>query len=147
MAYLSMYFSHLKHLFSKISASLLLLLVLFGSFGFTISTHFCGGEMVKSAVGFSKKDVSCGMKMSKAKCPNKNHLQKTCCQNIYDFYHLEDEFQKDAFTFSVPEYHLEFPIVAKLRTYPVRIFQNAYIIHPPPKLLQNKVVLHQSFLI
>ena len=71
----------MKQFFVKIAAILMTFVVLFSTMSFTISQHYCGGELVSSAV-FSKAE-SCSMKMQKPATPKNCSIQKeNCCKDI-----------------------------------------------------------------
>ena len=136
----------MKNNLSKISAVFLGVLVLFSSLGFTVSAHLCGGNKVLTAVGFVKKDLSCGMKQSSRNCPNGNHINTLCCQNIFDYHHIEDGAKKNthktktnklfAFTYST--------VITRVK---IRTFQISPLFIPPPNRVKNIIFDTQSFLI
>ena len=71
----------MKKSFLKITSLLLAFVVVFSTFSFTYSEHYCGDSLVDSAL-FSKAD-SCGMEdLSNFTNENANILQKNCCSTI-----------------------------------------------------------------
>jgi hypothetical protein len=65
----------MKEIRNKIGAFLMALVVLFSTMSFTVSQHFCGGDLMDSAV-FSKAH-SCSMEKS-----NSCEIEKDCCENL-----------------------------------------------------------------
>lgn len=137
----------MKSIISKISATFLGVLILFSSFGFTVSTHLCGGQKVKSAVGFVKSELTCGMKLDNNRCPKKNQLQNTCCQNIHEYHHIEDNVIKEKVeiitTDISPRYFDFYPNIIS----EVTLTQIYFNVNPPPLLVRDVIVFHQTFLI
>ncbi len=73
------------------------MLMLCSSIGFTVSKHFCGGELVKSSLGFVKEDLSCGMNQMENVCPIKGEsMTSNCCENGYEYCHLKDQVKKES---------------------------------------------------
>lgn len=142
-----MYISNLKSIISKIGVLFLSVLVLFSSFGFTVSTHLCGGEKIKSAVGFVKTDLTCGMNKTTNHCPQKNQLHSTCCQNIFEYHHIEDNVKKERTEIFVPDFTRNFNQVelkSRLRVALNRTYFNDF---SPPLIVLDITLVHQSFLI
>lgn len=137
----------MKSIIFKSGAVFLGVLVLFSSLGFTVSSHFCGGEKIMSSVGFVKTDLSCGMKSNPTLCPEKNQIKSTCCQNVFEYHHVEDNVKKERVEIFVPDFvqtffHLELtPLlsVALKRTY--------FNDFSPPLIVKNITLVHQTFII
>jgi hypothetical protein len=122
-------------------------MVLFSSFGFTVSSHFCGGEKIMSAVGFVKTDLTCGMKKKPNLCSNKNQIKSTCCQNVFEYHHLEDNVKKERAEIFVPDF---VQTVCNLDLKPLyrRVVKRTYFDDfSPPLIVENITVVHQTFLI
>lgn len=137
----------MKSFTSKIFSLFLGALILLSSFGFTVSTHLCGGQKIKSAVGFVKVELTCGMKMDPTRCPQQNEIHTVCCQNIFDYHHLEDNVKKE----KVEIVHLDFiPHI-----YPSKIIKPIEIAYLPrrncnylpPIRVKGFAVVYQTFLI
>ncbi|MFT4754976.1 MAG: hypothetical protein ACI85Q_002540 [Salibacteraceae bacterium] len=142
-----MYIDHLKSIIATIASSFLGTLVLLSSFGFTVSTHLCGGEKIKSEVGFVKVELTCGMKMDTSRCPQKNEIHTVCCQNIFDYYHMEDHVKKE----KVEILNLEidptfYPLIIRrpIAVRDVTTFNTAFL---PPIRVKGFAVVYQTFLI
>ena len=67
----------MKQFFAKIIASIVAVLVLFSTFSFTVNQHFCGKQLVDSAVFAKAKN--CGMEMSSATSAETSLKKKSCC--------------------------------------------------------------------
>ena len=141
------YISNLRKVFHKASAVVLSLMVLFSSFGFTVSSHFCGGEKIMSAIGFVKTDLSCGMKQKPTSCPIKDEIQSTCCQNIHDYHHIEDNVKKDRLEIFTPDFTQVFCLTELKPVYSLALTQTYYSDFSPPLIVKNITLVHQSFLI
>ena len=142
-----MYISILKSIISKIGSLFLGVLVLFSSFGFTVSTHLCGGDKIKSAVGFVKTDLTCGMKKVTSQCPQKNQLQSVCCQNIFEYHHIEDNVKKEKAEIFVPDFKLDFNQIELKSLSRIALNLTYFNDFSPPLIVKNIPVIHQSFLI
>jgi len=71
----------MKQFFVKIASILMALVVLFSTMSFTVSQHYCGGELVNSAI-FSKAK-SCGMEIQKPATTKDCSIQKKdCCKDV-----------------------------------------------------------------
>ncbi|MGB0391507.1 MAG: HYC_CC_PP family protein [Salibacteraceae bacterium] len=125
----------------------LIALVTLSSVGFTATKHLCGGELVLTSVGYSKKNLSCGMNKV-SKCPKHKKASKPCCTNEYEFHQLEENFnhsvdfnfslKKMVFTPGVIVYYYKLPELKKERN---------VCIEPPPNIFEVFTILYQSMLI
>ena len=120
--------------------------MVFSSLGFTVSAHLCGGNKVLTAIGFVKTELSCGMKKTNNKCPNSNHIRTICCQNIFDYHHMEEGTEKNK-----PETEIS---STDLAGFPVEITKTKIVkpqVSPfyttPPNRVENIILHTQSFLI
>ncbi len=130
----------------NISSILIGVLVLLNSFGFTVSTHFCGGEKVKSAIGLTKIDLSCGMKKEKENCPQQDELHSSCCVNVFDYHNLDETVKKDVvelkkITFFTPI----LPIIKAAFT--TQQVCNVNHLFSPPLLVKDYTISLCSYLI
>jgi len=78
----------MKHFLHQISSVLMAIVVLFSTMSFTLSEHYCGGDLVDSSL-FTKVDV-CSMDLQKSSsendsCDNNNN----CCKDIIK--HIEGQ--------------------------------------------------------
>jgi len=127
-------------------------ILLFSNAGFTLATHYCGGEALMSRIVVGSEPIGCGMPgMDESDSAGKDTHSKTtpCCENHYQPIEVEDEFhpskilqlsiQADFITAFVPVF-LFFP------RYPEQE-EPRYAHYSPPLLLRDLPVLHQVFLI
>ena len=131
----------------KVGSFLLGLMVLFSSFGFTVSSHFCGGEKIMAAVGFVKTDLSCGMKMKPTLCPEKNQIGSSCCQNVFEYHHLEDNVKKELAEIFVPDFVQTFCNLELIPLYSSVLNRIYFDDFSPPLIVMNITLVHQTFLI
>ena len=137
----------MRKVFRRIGSLLLVGMILFSSFGFTVSSHYCGGEKIMSAIGFVKTDLSCGMKKRAASCPNKDEIRTNCCQNIFEYYHVEDNIKKEMVEIFVPDFaQLIFPLETQLLL-SVALIHTYFNDFSPPLIVKNITIVHQTFLI
>ena len=130
----------------NISSILIGVLVLLNSFGFTVSTHFCGGEKVKSAIGMTKIDFSCGMKKEKENCPQKNELHSSCCVNVFDYHNLDETVKKDVV--KLKKITLSPPVLPIIKaSFTTKQVCNINQNFSPPLLVKDHTITLCSFLI
>jgi hypothetical protein len=122
-------------------------MVLFSSFGFTVSSHYCGGEKIKSAIGFVKTDLTCGMKKKPNLCPNKSHIKSICCQNVFEYHNLEDNVKKERAEIFVPDFVQTFRQLAVKPLIDVVLKRTYFNDFSPPLIVKNITLVHQTFLI
>ncbi len=70
----------MKEFSKKIGAILMMLVVVLSTMSFTVSQHYCGGELVDSAL-FSKAE-SCGMDMPISTQKDCSIQTKNCCKDV-----------------------------------------------------------------
>ncbi len=75
----------------KIGAILMTFVVLFSTMSFTVNQHYCGGELVASAL-FLKAD-SCGMEEKTPSKEDCNLVDKNCCDNVIKVYKGQKELE------------------------------------------------------
>ena len=130
----------------KVTVLFLGFLVVFSSIGFSVSSHLCGGSVVLTSVDIIKKNLTCGMKKDKNKCPNKSHIRKICCQNTFQYFHILEGLDKQvALELNKTVALLPFPneIEINITTLNNPVFEH-YI---PPIWIADLVVEHQCYLI
>ena len=128
-------------------------LLLFSSTGFTISNHFCGGELENVKIGLSNRDANCDMMQTENDCeqhPASNKLKKSsCCANQFIHFALEDNFEKLALekTEIDPIFLIAYSHVSAGFTPFVQQKDFNLHLYSPPLLDKDIPVLVQSFLI
>ncbi len=125
--------------------------VLLGSqVGYSVATHYCGGEVSDRAISFTEEKLSCGMESLQEECPSKAYgiSEKSCCDDKSNIFQLDEDFQKKQ-RFS--DIETEFLAVFALHYF--LLFNQSQKTEentkpPLPPLIQQDIqVLHQSFLI
>ena len=145
----------MNSLFSKISSLFLTFLVLISTFSVSIDKHFCGENLVDvSYFGNAKK---CTERVAHDVCEDAistcddttKMSENSCCSNETDYINGQDELKTDfekleldtqqfLFTFVVSKYFIR-NIAAQQLTVPV--------YYSPPKLLIDKQILFETFII
>ena len=154
----------------KIGALLLIPVILFSSFGFTIDVHYCKGEI--KSIGFLSQAEACEManssneidenlppchqkklreKLEKEKrSENSNGLIKGhCCHNETFIFESNQEIEENAVEIISPDLQLvmiacifcDYSFFSQTTSEPV------YAEYDPPRIRQDFSVLYQSFLI
>jgi hypothetical protein len=116
--------------------------------GFTLATHYCGGQAVESTLAIGEAHIGCGMEEDSEPCANPVLKSKSCCDDKYISMQIEDDFNTQEkqsnvspvflFTFAYSYFNLQPTAV---------VADNVFIPHSPPPLNQNRQVLFQNFLI
>lgn len=138
----------------KITAILFALLILFSSMGFSMNTHVCKGEAVKTSmsVGFHKLSCEMPMMATNIETPDtgKRIHSKPCCKNIHFDLKLKDEFQTESSLDHIsPVFLLAFTHVFVEPIFFVSSKKEVadYTLYIPPIPDKNIQVLFQTFLI
>ena len=135
-------------------ATFLIIFLLIGQTGFTLATHYCGGQAVKTGLVLGKRLPDCGMNMMQAcEMNTSDHdgplvKREPCCAN-----HVRTvEANKDILTailYSGESIFIELPLFQEplsINTDPeANIPQLAN--NSPPGLDQDRQILFQTFLI
>lgn len=133
----------------KIISVFLAFVVLIMTSGFTVSSHICGEEKVKTVFGISHTDVSCGMEEEADNvCDRNDMITSNCCQDELQQIKLDENYTQQ-FT----EVNFNNGFVAVLFTVVFDLFSSEasqeffYSDYSPPPLVRDIPVLIQSFLI
>ncbi len=128
-------------------------MLLLSNIGYTMATHYCGGEAVESKLMLVKHNLDCGMPDIEQGCeedmPNGHQFSsKPCCQNEYQTFQIEDTFKTPVIQAS-PNWMF---VSAFVQTFlnpalytPTSLPQ--YRNYSPPLPKQDIQALFQSFLI
>ena len=69
------------------------LLMLLSGMQFTISTHYCGGELADSKVSVLGHLASCGMESKTDECTQPgSHMESNCCNNKVSVYAVDQNY-------------------------------------------------------
>ncbi len=124
-------------MFRKFIHIIISLLLLISITGFAVSKHYCGSELV--SVKINQETSPC--------CD----MEENCCQNETDFYLLDSDFLISTSQLLEDRTELEFlfPVIyifLDLETPISRDLVDNITESPPPKKLQDRLSILQSFL-
>jgi len=138
----------MKEFFKKISAVLMTFVVLFSTMSFTISEHYCGDNLVDSAI-FSKAE-SCGMEkeipLDSKDC---SVTKKNCCSDIIKLIEGQTNLKTDL---SNLNFEQQVFITSFVYSY-VNLFEGLdknvipFKNYSPPPLVKDIQILDSIFLI
>lgn len=140
----------MKQFLSKISAIFMAFVVLLSTMSFTVSEHYCGGDLVDSAL-FSKVDI-CNMDMYMQKTSSKNDScdnNNNCCKDIIKHIEGQNDLKVD---FSSLNYEQRVFVTSFTYAY-LNLFEGLkeniipFKYYTPPFLVTDILVLDQVFLI
>jgi len=120
--------------------------------GVTLSTHFCMGRSVETALMIGQHDLSCGMMDMDAACETDEDglrlMPPGCCDNEFLSIEIHDDYKKVTESISLNKYFLfafSYALLLNNSSETEQVFaQNE--IYPPP-LEQDYQSLYQSFLL
>ena len=136
----------MREVFRKITAVLMVTIILLSTTSFSIYKHFCGDNLV--AITTEKVDSCCDSKIS-IKSNKLNFSEKNCCKNEATFKKIElfDYTNSVKITKSQTFFLSSFYASFIQNSTIVTISKKYYKDFSPPKLVSNKQVLFQTFLI
>ncbi len=133
---------------------LLVVSVLFSSIGFTISNHYCKGNLAESILSVGQSEVGCGMevdgKMGCQEKPHPNSYSKTpCCADEYLQMKINENYtQITTETATINYSFISAFVISYINLYSFNSAEKlAYLDYPPPFLKQNTQALIQTFLL
>jgi len=135
--------ARMKKTIRKISAFLMAIVVLLSTMSFTVSMHYCQGELVDTAI--FQKAHSCGMEMGDDSTMKKNG----CCDDKEIKIEGQDElklpvaelnFDEQVFILSYVHSYLELVQTTEER-------KNTFFDYPPPFIVRQIFKLDESYLI
>ena len=122
--------------------------VLFTSAGFTVASHSCGGEVVKTALSLGNTDISCGMENEDMVCETEEELKSNCCHNEFQQIQLDEEFTLKVNTENVnPQFLVSFLSVHFNPFQLEKLIADNFSDRAPPRLIRDIPLEVQSFLI
>ena len=137
----------MKQIFHKISSFLMAIVVLFSTMSFTVDMHYCGDNLVETAIFHKAK--GCGMEMEKPSTEGCSITKKNCCDDKQLAIEGQDELQLqvDNITF---EQHLF--IASFVYTY-INFFEglennvSSYEEYKPPLVIRRIYKIDETYLI
>jgi len=145
-------------------------IILFLNIGFSITNHYCEGDLKESAVTLGSKDLECEMRSGSSKmgemdgmtdcgmedmtscetpADDMTGLHNDCCENEYLPLKIDDIYEKQ----TVENLNVNYKFVAAFVISYINLFSTnnlkskEYITYSSPLLEQDFQVLHQSFLL
>ncbi|UXX78312.1 hypothetical protein N7E81_13195 [Reichenbachiella carrageenanivorans] len=134
----------------QLTSILLAAAMLFGSMGFSMGTHFCGGEAMMDVLVLGHEHMDCGMGDMDQTCEADSHTltikKAPCCENVYWSLQLEEVYAHDIAAVSVQ------PMIAAVLLYDwstspwqeVELLK-FFVPYTPPPLRRVLRVLYQTF--
>lgn len=125
-------------------------LLLGSQVGYSVATHYCGGEVSDRAISLLGEELGCGMEAMQEVCPSMDSgiSEKSCCNNENSVYQLNEDFQKKQRSLEVEsEFLTLFAIHYCLLFNTEQTIEEHPTIPPPLLVQQNTQVLYQSFLL
>lgn len=136
----------MKEVFKKITAVIMVAILLLSTTSFAVYKHFCGDNLV--AISTEKVDSCCDSKTI-LKSNTLNFSEKDCCKNETSYKNIQLFDAKSSIkiaksqTLFLTSFYYSF--IQNLTV--VTASKNYYKDFSPPKLVSNKQVLFQTFLI
>ncbi len=125
-------------------------LLLGSQVGFSVATHYCGGEVSDRAISLLGKKVSCGMESMEDNCASMDNSisEQSCCDDESSVYQLNEDFQKKQRSVEIETDFLAVFTFHYLLLFDKEQSINNFTELPQPPLIQQDIqVLFQSFLI
>lgn len=132
----------------KIGVLFLAVLVLFSTFSFAISSHYCGEHLVDTSF-FGEASDCRGMKPSETKKEQTSVTKKSCCKDVIEFIEAPT-FEKEKLQKISPD---KFNFIVAFTYSYIHLFQEStfqpipYKDLPPPDPNQDYQALLQTYLI
>ena len=133
----------MKKAFRKISAFLMATVVLLSTMSFTVSMHYCQGELVDTAI--FQKAHSCGMEMNMSDEMKK----KGCCDDKEIHIEGQDELKLPVadMNFDVQAFVIAFVHSNNKLLHTTEDRKNAFFDYPPPFIVRQIFKLDETYLI
>ncbi|WP_442265357.1 HYC_CC_PP family protein [Tenacibaculum sp. ZS6-P6] len=138
----------MKIVFSKISSTLLALLVLFSTFSFTVEKHYCGEFLV--SISYFGNSVNCGDEEGEEDCDDPQVIKKKkCCKDEIQQIQGQDDLKNSFEKFDIQKQQF---VVAFLSSY-YNLFAdfnkqiNLNEFYTPPNLNLDLQVLYEVYII
>ena len=137
----------MKQVFHKIMSFLMAFVVLFSTMSFTINMHYCGGNLVETAIFHKAK--GCGMEMEKPSTEGCSITKKNCCDDKQLVIEGQDDLklQFDKLTFEQQQF------VASFVYNYINLFEgldknvSSYEEYKPPLVIRQLYKIDETYLI
>ncbi|OSY87553.1 hypothetical protein WH52_10650 [Tenacibaculum holothuriorum] len=137
----------MKQIFHKIMSLVMAFVVLFSTLSFTVNMHYCGGNLVETAI--FQKAKGCGMEMDKPSTEGCAITKKNCCDDEQLVVEGQDklQLQLDKITFEQQVF-----IASFVHTY-INLFEgldnnvSSYEEYKPPLVVRQIFKIDETYLI
>lgn len=139
----------------QLVAALMSFLLLASHLGMSSAAHYCGDFLMQHSFGIAHtEDLSCGMEMDSepnSECENKRLEKGNCCNDVVVHFEIEQDYAKADVQLSFAPYYIavntNFEIVLKPVFFETNLHQAKHYRGPPDITGQQRIKLHQEFLI
>ena len=137
----------MKQIFHKISSFLMAIVVLFSTMSFTVDMHYCGDNLVETAIFHKAK--GCGMEMEKPSTEGCSITKKNCCDDKQLAIEGRDEIQLqvDKITFEQQEFIASFVYTYSNLFEGLENNVSTYEEYKPPLVIRQLYKIHETYLI
>jgi len=135
----------------KTGVFFLALLLLFSSTSFSVSKHFCGGEVI--SISYYLAAEGCGMEPQKDICTAERQISQvtktSCCSEETKVLQGSNFLEKTTKVTpsKLGQFYAVFPVLELSTLLAVTVTSCPVSVYRPPPLLTDKIVLYESFLI
>jgi len=140
----------MKQIFNKILAILMSFVVLFSTMSFTISEHYCGGDLVNTAMFFEADSCEMEMEMDMSSSTEDCNFEKEdCCKDINKIVEGQNELNIQVVNLDFEQQSF---IASFIYSY-INLFEGLdknvvpFKNYSPPLIVKDIQVLDQVFLI
>jgi len=140
----------MNQIFKKISAILMAFVVVFSTMSFTISQHYCGGDLVNTAMFFEVDSCEMEMEMNMpSSTEDCNFEQEDCCKDVINIIEGQNELNQQFINLNFDQ---QVFITSLVYSY-VNLFEGLdknivpFKNYSPPLIVTDIQVLDQVFLI
>jgi hypothetical protein len=137
----------MKQIFHKISSFLMAIVVLFSTMSFTVDMHYCGDNLVETAIFHKAK--GCGMEMEKPSTEGCSITKKNCCDDKQLAIEGRDEIQLqvDKITFEQQVFIASFVYTYSNLFEGLENNVSTYEEYKPPLVIRQLYKIHETYLI
>ena len=137
----------MKQIFHKISSFLMAIVVLFSTMSFTVDMHYCGDNLVETAIFHKAK--GCGIEMEKPSTEGCSITKKNCCDDKQLAIEGQDEIQLqvDKITFEQQVFIASFVYTYSNLFEGLENNVSTYEEYKPPLVIRQLYKIHETYLI
>ena len=137
----------MKQVFHKIMSISMAFVVLFSTLSFTIDMHYCGDNLVETAV--FKKAKGCGMEMQNPSTKDCSITKKNCCSDKQILVDGQDELKLNFDTLSFEQQQFFTSFIYSYSNLFEGLEENitSFSEYPPPLIVRSIYKLDETYLI